>query len=208
MVEFDIELDGLDLYERRLLREIKSATERGLKKTVDKLVGDISDALNKSFKHAVDDFYEDPGFKAASYKRTKSLYKLLGQSVRFDEETSEIVGTYGFDPSKMTTFREPDDESHNGLYDQVFRKGWHGGADKVSDDKVKYPFQVHPEPGVPYYRYPRPYYRYWGKRAVILVPSPLERFNRYIDEAMAEIEENGSRLLESNISEEIAKIKI
>lgn len=207
MIEFDIEMSGLDRYTQRLRYEMRQAADRGVKRTAKAVIEDISAVLDKSFKHAVDDFYNDPGFKPNEYERTFSLYDLMEKSFSFDESTSDVTGSYGLDPTKMTTFRDPFSSDNNGLYDQVFRKGWHGGADKVSADKVKYPFQAHPEPGVPHYRYPKPYYRYWGERAAILIPSPLERFDQYVDEEIDGVVERGTEQLKANVAEEFSKIK-
>ena len=70
MIEFDVEMSGLDRYTQRLRYEMRQAADRGVKRTAKAVIEDISVVLDKSFKHAVDDFYNDPGFKPNEYERT------------------------------------------------------------------------------------------------------------------------------------------
>ena len=83
-----------------------------------------------------------------------------------------------YDPSVMAfrnDGRGPGGRGYNGedgLYDQVFRKGWHGGA----ADGPR-----HPDPGTPYYRYYPSHYRMWSGPAETTEP-PLDAFNRRMDE--------------------------
>lgn len=132
-----------------------------------------AEKLKQMFNDAIDDFYSDypdPEF----YERKKSLYKLLQIKVEKDGVT------VWYEPDEMTTFRNGY-SGEDGLYDQVFRKGWHGGADKIAKAKEG-KYGVHPDTGTPYWRTPVPFYRRWGKKAAVAAISPLDDMKRRIDE--------------------------
>ena len=81
----------------------------------------------------------------------------------------------------------------DGLYNTVFRGGYHGGAASG---------QGHPKNGVPMWRYPYPIYVTWGKEAAQSV-SPLSEFLRLDDE---ETEADASNALRRFWNEEWAAI--
>ena len=151
-------------YLENLKSKVKIAVQQALHATwadffvvVDKRVHDIFNAV-------IQDFYSDysPGY----YDRHESLYEIL------QTEVSEDSLSIWFDPSKMTPFRSGYD-GEDGLYDQVFRHGWHGGA--ASGEK-------HPATGTPYWRTPIPYYSHWGRRAAVSSVPPLEDMQRRVED--------------------------
>lgn len=129
----------------------------------------LEEHLMEIVNTAIDEFYE---WEPIRYRRRYSMYDLL-KIVHEDGKTFAE-----FDPSVMA-FRSDGRgrggsgyNGENGLYDQVFRKGWHGGAAKGPG---------HPEPGFPYYRTPTPEYRIWGRSASVEAESPLEAIKRRTD---------------------------
>lgn len=110
-------------------------------------------------------FYAD--YSPRRYRRRYSLYDI--PDIRTVGDLKIVVD---FDP-EGTSFRDGYD-GEDGLYDQVFRKGWHGGADSGPG---------HPSPGTPYWRAGRNFSR-WGEPAAIAGTSPLEG----IDDALTDYE--------------------
>lgn len=158
----------------------KRAAERAVHEAVAKAHPEFLDILEERvtniFNNAIDAFYMDyptPEF----YERSHSLYNLM-QIERGDKSLS-----VWFEPEEMSSFRNGYD-GEEGLYDQVFRKGWHGGAASISEDKSDR-YGIHPGymPGgnVPVWRTPSPYYTHWGRAAEVMSPSPLERIKEDVD---------------------------
>lgn len=166
----------------------------------------IQTVRREAFKRAVDEFYDDPSFTIidGGYNRTRSLYKMF-------ELEEELDGNglkqpyYSYDDSKMTGFRDESRTNHseNGLFDQVYVKGWHGGAGDARNRDSGTPFVPHPSPGTPYYRTPLHAYRTWGRKAAILTPSPEERFEKYQDEGIRALQTEIGDLFQANMIAEI-----
>lgn len=157
----------------------RRAAERAVHEAVEKAQPEFLDILEervtKIFNNAIDAFYAD--YSPDYYGRSYSLYNLM-QIERGDKTLS-----VWFEPEEMSSFRNGYN-GEEGLYDQVFRKGWHGGAAGISEDKAA-AYGVHPGymPGgnVPVWRTPAPYYTRWGREAEVLSPSPLERIKEDVD---------------------------
>lgn len=144
----------------------------------------IEENVKRIFTEAVDEFYGD--YKPNVYGRNHSLYDLL--KIELGNEYMEMW----FDTSKMTPFRSGY-SGENGLFDQVFMKGWHGGAasgdystfgsgyddDEYGNNVVYTP---HPSPGTPYWREPTPFYTRWGRAARIAPISPYENYTQKLEE--------------------------
>lgn len=175
---------------------------RDASKSVTKMVNQKRTA---AFRTAIKEFYTDPGFSIsnAGYERKESLYNIFETISYVDEESGLTQPDYFYDDSKMTAFRGRTDYESNGLFDQVYVKGWHGGADRIDPSKVHYPFQNHPSIGTPHYRYPAPYYRYWGRRAAVLNPPPIKRFERYSENAIQNLNPVAQKIFNDNIGREI-----
>lgn len=91
----------------------------------------IKEGVEPSFYTAVDNFYSD--YDPIIYGRNYSLGNILGTEV--GDDYAEI----SFEESNMTVFRN----GNSGLYDLVFKEGWHGGAKSG---------EGHPREGTPYWR--------------------------------------------------------
>lgn len=94
-----------------------------------------------------DDFYSD--YNPKEYDRDFSLYDIFETKLKAGEDGNWSL-SYNFEESYMNYRSGYDGE--DGLYDLVFRQGWHGGATDGPN---------HPAPGTAYWRYPGPYYTDW-----------------------------------------------
>ena len=155
-------------------RRVQAAFDRADKKARVEFSGYLIRRMYEIFTTAVSYFYA--GYTPRYYHRTYSLYKLMS----FSEEGG-VLTSYSFNPDKMTTFRHPE-EYGDSLYDYVFKKGWHGGSPKDTKTPADSPF-AHPEPGVPYWRYPVDIWWWWGHRAAEEEESPFDEYFRNVREA-------------------------
>ena len=96
--------------------------------------------IKKIYRSVITDFYQSyiPNFYDEEYRRG-SLYNLL------ETEYNKNELSINFNPSKIS-YRNGYAESSSsngvpgGLYDLVFRQGWHGGA--MIDGKMRYPVGI------------------------------------------------------------------
>lgn len=145
-----------DLEERAII-----AVNDAMSKTWREYFKNLDNKVHEIFNDVVRDFYK--GYNPDFYPRRESMKNILLTEV-FDGCIK-----ISFDPSKMS-FRNGYN-GENGLYDQTFRKGWHGGAG--SGDR-------HPDPGTPYWRtWDR---RGWGRKAEIANISPLDDIKKRISD--------------------------
>lgn len=153
------------LFER--IEKQRAGVEKAVRAAVEEARQDFAeqiahDALGIA-RDAIGDFYG--GYSPRSYDRRGSLYDVP------EIHASGTVVSVAFEPEVMT-FRDGYG-GEDGLYDQVFREGWHGGADKGPE---------HPSPGTPYWRAGKNFSK-WGRPAAIAPISPLEdirtRFRDY-----------------------------
>lgn len=171
---------------RDYFAKLQKAAERAVADALDDAFGDYFEQLEarikEIFKEEIARFYGD--YTPIVYERGYSMFHLLKTKVTKKPAALKIW----FDPSEMSSFRDSElsgDALQHGLYNQVFRKGWHGGADKISSDKEE-KYGRHPEPGVPYWRIPVPYYHVgWGQRAKVADEAPLTAIKRRIAEYQA-----------------------
>lgn len=166
----DISMSGIDrAFERRmnLIKErLEPQIKAELKKAAIEFIPIAEADLKTLFKDAVDNFYTS--YNPKYYQRNKSLYDIFV----ITRDTNGMGFDMEFDPAKMTGFRNGY-KGEDGLYQQVFIKGWHGGAGSGPG---------HPNPGVPYWRTPLNIWTRWGKEASISSPSPYEHFEQKKEE--------------------------
>ena len=193
-----------------LAGQITTAVVSGIKnaaKATSVVASDkIQTVRREAFKRAVDEFYDDPNFSIidGGYNRTHSLYEILELEEVYDGDGLKQP-YYSYDDNKMTGFRDESRTNHseNGLFDQVYVKGWHGGAGDARNRDSGTPFVPHPSPGTPYYRTPLHAYRTWGRKAAILTPSPEERFEKYQSDGIRALQEEMNDLFQANMIAEI-----
>lgn len=165
-------------WEDKINRKMVQAANEAMDKAWPEFLKRVDDRVTEIFTSAIDAFYMDyvPTGEDA-YERKNDLYDLL----IIDRNQDRIA--IEFDPEKMQGFRDGY-QDEDGLYDQVFRKGWHGGAGGIHEEKAE-KYGVHPGylPGgnVPVWRTPAPYYTRWGRPAEVMSPSPLELIHEGID---------------------------
>ena len=164
--------------QEEIKKRAEAAAKRASKRYVDYDIQRRKDIMEK----VAEGFYK--GYSPKYYARRGSLYNLM-RVTRLGDDEWEI----DFDPSKMTYRNGSGGE--NGLYNTVFRNGYHGGAPSGPG---------HPKNGVPMWRYPYPTYVNWGKAATQSA-SPLSEFLKLDDE---ETEEDASNVFRRLWDEEWA----
>lgn len=142
--------------------KVKDAVNRALRDTWADFFVVVEDKIQTMFNSVIQDFYAS--YSPDYYNRNESLYDILQTSV--DADSLSIW----FDPGRMSSFRSGY-TGEDGLYDQVFRHGWHGGAGSGDG---------HPAHGRPYWRTPIPYYNRWGREASMSMVAPLEDMKRRV----------------------------
>ena len=161
-------------YMNKLKQKAVEAVRKAVAVTWQEFFVSVEVNMREIFNDVIQHFYDD--YEPLHYIRDNSLYELL--QTRLSPEGDSIA--IWFEPSAMTSFRSGY-VGEDGLYDQVFRHGWHGGADHIASYKeAKY--GVHPNPGVPYWRTPIPYYTHWGDPAKVASMAPLQEFRMRIAE--------------------------
>lgn len=172
----------LDQYVKNIQRKAEAAVKRVIPAVNREWYRMVDEKLRQSYKETIAHFYAS--YSPQFYHRSRSLYQLLETEI--DDESMSIQ----FNPANMTPYRNGY-SGEDGLYDLVFRHGWHGGArsgDYTSsyrpgseDSGYSVAFTPHPNPGTPHYRRPYPYYGQWGAEAV-KSESPLENFKLKVAE--------------------------
>ena len=167
-------------YMAKLEQKAREAIDRVMPKVWEDFFANADKSVRELFNETIDQFYSEytPGY----YDRTESLYELI------QSETSPEYLKIWMDPDNMSSFRNGY-SGEDGLYDLVFRRGWHGGADKGNVTRVHLPGNdeaierstPHPESGTPYWRVPDPYYTAWGRKAY-RSDSPLEVLKLKLDD--------------------------
>lgn len=130
----------------------------------------------KIFNDVIRDFYNSYSPVDGGYHRNESLYNILNTQLIVDS-SFDGAGMYSdleadFDPKKVTPYRNGYN-LEGGLYDRVFRKGWHGGAGSGPG---------HPKRKHPYWRTPLNVWSNWGREAEVSAISPFRDFkNRVVE---------------------------
>ena len=172
--------DQYDFY-KRYMEKLQIRAEEAVKEAQKKAFAEYfelaNDKIRKIYKDTITDFYNS--YDRSFYEPRGRLYKLIQTKI-----TDEYLDIY-FDPSQISYRNGYSGE--DGLYDQVFRHGWHGGAN--IGGKMLIPWT---SPAIAYdgentpWSFPRP----WEKRIGIKhgwtpaekAPiSPLDDFKQRID---------------------------
>lgn len=149
----------------------------------------VTFVIESAFKKAVDEFYD--GYKLRGiarkksgkiytrYKRRKSMENILKI---LPEGYDEMKITFDYKKMVFSHNREDYDKKNgtlNGLFNQTFVLGWHGGADCARAGI----FPPHPDPGVPYWRHEN--FTQWyipAKKKNKAGLAPLEDFQSRLDD--------------------------
>lgn len=151
-------------YIAQLTEKVRASVKIAYTLTCKEWFAKVEERVKKMFTDTIDEFYSS--YTPDYYDRVESLYNIL--------ETTTISNglSISFNPDNMTSFRNGY-SGGDGLYDQVFRKGWHGGAGQGKD---------HPDPGTPYWRTPVGVYKYWGRPADVANIPPLDAIKKRVYE--------------------------
>lgn len=144
-------------------------------KVLDEYPIGLAERLDEIGKEVIADWYADYP-DPVMYRRQRGMYSAYKIS------TKGMAVNVEFDSAFMERFSYDVDTEY--IFENSFMEGYHGGA--TSGEK-------HPNPGVPYWRKPIPYFRYWGKPAVRSF-SPYEemiiRMQDEIDRSEAQLRED------------------
>lgn len=187
----DIVNDRLEELRKIVTEQVEIAYE----KAGEEFMPLYGEKLKSLYDESVKEFYDDYTI-SGGYVRNLDLYDVFQYSVF--KEDGLIKLKVWFDETKMIGFRNGY-KGEDGLYDQVVRKGWHGGAGSGKN---------HPRPGTPYWRAPTPAYYDWYKEGGSYVPaktapkSPLNSFKeKYNEYVMNGLNEDYNAILDRYISE-------
>ena len=139
------------------IEEITADTVKKIENAVDKAKAEFFPRqvkkVNEIYKEVALKFYNNKPERI--YDPRGSLYNL------FDCKTDGECLIMNFRPEKFPS--RTGYTGKDGLYQTVFKEGYHGGAE---------------HDGKKLYRTPIPYYTYWGSQATIAPISPLEDFRQ------------------------------
>lgn len=157
--------------EKYVKDEVIELNNKAIEKAFPKFINSVDIQIKNMYESAIDKFYSSYNPKFYNNSRG-SLYTLL--ETKFDK--ANLKYSYDFNENKMVyshPSEKPYEQGVKGLYNTVFKEGYHGGAYHNGDM---------------YWRTPYPYYKYWGRLAEREEISPLEdfyiRLNKYQDGKM------------------------
>jgi hypothetical protein len=146
-------------YMSKLKQQAQKAVQEAQEKTFSDFFAVAEEKVKKIYYETISDFYSD--YSPLYYERDYSLYNLL--------ITKKGKGylSMSFDPALIASRTGYSGE--DGLYNTVFREGWHGGAMDYNTGYMRW-------------RKPVPYYKYWGRNASHSNISPLFDFRQRIND--------------------------
>lgn len=159
--DIDAMCDGMVFAIHAIAREVLEVMNQETKKEGDLAYKEFGDyqrsAIEALFHESVQQFYD--AYSPTYYARSYGLNDLL-------EMHTDDFGMVTYDTAEDLVNEDNLHRDGNGgsLYDKVFVRGWHGGAESGPG---------HPAPGVPYYRGlgSRGLYAYWSRPAVRTEPA-------------------------------------
>lgn len=167
---------------KELNKKIEKQISNAYEKAGEEFMPIYGEKLKSLYDESVKEFYDDYRIKG-DYIRNNDLYDIFEYSVF--KESGAVKLKFWFDEKKMIGFRNGY-KGEDGLYDQVVRKGWHGGAGSGPG---------HPHTGLPYWR-GAPSYRDWYRENGVYVQAPIapksplnafkEKYNEYVKNGLNE----------------------
>ena len=186
IIDFDLSALDRDPIFRNKKEIIKSLMTKKINAVYEKVQSEFNNAyklkLEQMYRNAVDEFYD--AYSPEQYDRDYRLYGLLDVSI----ENNGLDMYVEFNPKEAGFgYRNQYNKSlfgyENGLYNTVFRMGYHGGADKISKQKEDV-YGSHPGTGTPYWRTGWGYHK-WGNEAFSSA-APIDIFFDSVDEYLEE----------------------
>ena len=147
-------------YIEEATKQLREHNQRIIEETAKDFFKLMDGKLRNIFETVITQFYSS--YTPLYYKRRGSrgsLYKLLQTSY------SDIHWEGEFDPGEIVS--RTGYNAENGLYDVIFRQGWHGGAKHN---------------GSYYWRKPIPIWTRWGREAEKATIAPLAMFQSLVKE--------------------------
>lgn len=174
-------------YYNQLVGRMKASVEKEMDKAMDKTWEEyfisLDTKIHEIFNEAVTNFYAD--YIPKHDRRNGNPNSQAGGLYELLESKADPYGfSAEFDPGKMSGWQEGKSRAdiqgfyHNedGLYDQVFRRGWHGGAGSIRKSRISKSvrgYGPHPNPGTPYWGTKSSGRWSWGEPAEIASTPPL-----------------------------------
>lgn len=165
-------------YIKKLQEKAKKAVKEAQEKSFSEYFNVAEKKIRTIYKDTITDFYNS--YSNPFYDRRESLYELIQT-----KKTNDYLSIW-FEPS-LISYRNGY-AGENGLYDQVFRKGWHGGADVKHRGRMLVPWSY---PTLEYNGETSPWEpEIWNSESILSgwklaekAPiSPLQDFKRRIDQ--------------------------
>lgn len=164
------------------IKELQEKAKEAVKEAQEKSFSEYFDVAEKKirtiYKDTITDFYNS--YPNPFYDRRGSLYDLIQT-----KKATDYLSIW-FEPS-LISYRNGY-AGENGLYDQVFRQGWHGGANVKHRGRMLVPWSY---PTLEYNRETSPWEpEIWNSESILSgwklaekAPiSPLQDFKRRIDQ--------------------------
>ena len=192
-------LEQLEQLEKDIEEVANNATN--IKKDVAReAANQIYDDLDYIFVACIDKYYAD--FDPVFYRREGSLYHT------YELTNKNGIVTRNFGPQYMPqAYDHYHRVSNKYIYEQMFLKGYHGGAHTIDPDKVE-EWGEHPKDGTPWYRTPHPSrgvknpYSMWSDRDGVAISTPpandiAEQLEQYEDGKASTIGRGAADALDS-----------
>lgn len=189
----DLDLSQLGDYVANEIKKIRDSAEKACKQSLEQAI-DAADeeaipiemeTIKDIFRDSIERFYDS--YSPKYYSRNRSLFDIA--------ELERINGGFraNLDSSAVTPFRDGGD----GVYELVFKKGWHGGAMGKADIRKYAPSSMS-------WRTPYGYYTYWGDKATRADISPWEDFAKKAREYWEDASDY-QEILDKKIEEYLSK---
>lgn len=170
-------------------RQVEPIFDISVKEAYALLFIEVEQRVRDIFTQEIDNFYSS--YSPEYYARTESMYDIL----EIKRSDKKIV--IGFLPEMMTSGGGT--LGSGGLYEQTFKKGWHGGAASGPN---------HPAPGAPFWRTPYGVYKYWGRAAAVST-APFDEIKSKVEEyGRTVMQERFKTILQDVFSAKIKNIQL
>ena len=160
-IDWDLTINNSAI--QKIVQRVREIMYEAAYSAAVELMNGMEQDLRKIYHDTVSEFYAD--YSPVFYDRTESLYTLL----ELENTGSEM--SWGFESNNATAFERGGGSA--GLYEHVFRQGWHGGA--TGTDSRGYTARI------PSWRTPYPYFTQWGNVAPQAPRSPLDAWTQEVE---------------------------
>lgn len=131
------------------IKEVKDDKTKIKNEVAKEVAAQWYDDLDYIFVSCIDRFYAD--YNPTFYRREGSLYS----TYKLTQKNGIVSWNFGAQYMPQA-YKHSHRASNQYIYDQMFLKGYHGGAHTIAEDKVE-EWGEHPDDGTPWYRTPHPF---------------------------------------------------